>query len=305
MRKQILIIITLLSMTMFMNCRTVKNAVSGADSNHGKEKAFSSPSNNPIDVNNPFTISFDYSDQSGSKTEMSLEYIYDHYASKYKKDGESDYKDLLPEEIRQLQAIVSNEHTKEYYRDNFSTSSDIEKSWNLLIKQDDKEFTLHGQNVNPKDFPILSGIISFFDYTHEYTESGVPFPSGDLVSFNYRHKGSMRPGGPEYQLTRNENGSYKLVYTNDSKQYVNGKTENKEKLLDSKVGSEIIDMLKAGKVQNYRSYYNAYGVMDGSSWSMSIKFSDGKVLSSGGYMSGPRDDSGLKNTLKYLDSLLK
>ena len=164
---------------------------------------------------------------------------------------------------------------------------------------------MHGVNVNPEDYPIVKNIISFYDYLIEYNESNTPFATGKLVYFHYAIRGSMRPGGPAWEVNAMPDGKYKFTYTDDRPTFQGKPEEVKEIICDASLGDEMYNFMKEGRVQDYRSDYYAVGVQDGSSWSFSARFSDGKSYRSSGYMDGPRDMSGVNNCLDLLNKLLK
>ena len=116
----------------------------------------------------------------------------------------------------------------------------------------------------------------------------------------------MRPGGPEWTVELQSDGRYKVSYMNDAgTKFTDKEPERKEKIFNSKVGDDLVEIFRKGKIQTYKSDYMNPGVTDGSSWRFEARFSEGKSVRSGGYMDGPRDMSGINNALKYVEELLK
>jgi len=287
---------------LFTQCKTTRSAIAGSNDQPDREKALTG---DKFNYEKDFELNFKLTGTNVSERTASIKFNRGYYETYYKRDGESNARLLDKEGARALVEPLNHIDMTQYYRENTANSTIINNDWTLELKQEGSNFNMHGANVNPEDFPIVNCVMSYFDYLFEYNESTTPFSTGKLLSFTYYIRGSMRPGGPKWELNAMGDGKYKLVFTDDSPTFMNKPEVVKEMVCDEKVGEALYNFMKEGRVQDYRSYYQAVGVMDGSSWSFSASFSDGKSYRSGGYMDGPRDRSGINKSVDYLEELLK
>lgn len=268
---------------------------------HGKEKAYNGVEKPGMLKELRFTVL--ENDEETTGIEMKL--IDNFYDTRYTKDGERNYKMISLREAQMLQDILEHIYQAEdYYQDYKMKKGQKGLEWHLGTKHDGAVFLLNAEGVSPNSFGIVNAVTGFLDGIFEFTTSDKPFPAGKLKSFYYSNKGSMRPGGPEWDVKATADGGYEVTYTDDSGQFMDKEPVEKKKTFGAEVGDKITEFLKAGKAQNYKEEYMNPGVTDGNSWRFSAYFDSGKGLRSGGYMDGPRDMSGITNTLRYLEGLM-
>ncbi len=294
----LVVVTTLLLLTQ---CRTTRSAMANSNDQPDREKALTGDRFNP---EKDFTLNFTLSENGTLERTAKMNFNRGYFEAYYKRDGESNARLLDKKGASGMVDMLNNIDMSQYYRENTSNSNTFSNEWTLKLKQEGSDFDMHGVNVSPEDYPLVKSVMSFFDYLFEYQESNTPFSTGKLLSFSYSIRGSMRPGGPKWELNAMDDGKYKLVFTDDSPKFMNKPEEVKEMICDEQVGETLYNFMKEGRVPDYRSYYQAVGVYDGSSWSFSASFSDGKYYHSGGYMDGPRNRAGINNCVDYLNKLL-
>ncbi len=299
----------LLAMLLLIHCKTPNTVVT--NNQQVKEKALSgSGFSTDKDISINYTLASNgLADEIISVVKTSKGY----YEATHTMKNMTKTLKLEPQEVENLIGCIQKNITDEYYKENVSNSNDLNNEWHLDIKQPDTEFFMHGKNVNPNDYlPValissqIDLLLAYASYSSNTTASNSnSFPKGSLVSFSYSVKGSMRPGGPEWKLSVMEDGKYKLTYRNDQMAFNGEEPEIKEIICEPEVGNDILQFLKDGNAHNYNSYYSNPGVTDGSRWSLDVRFSSGKTISSSGYMAGPKDESAIDNSINYLNNLLK
>ena len=119
---------------------------------------------------------------------------------------------------------------------------------------------------------------------------GTKAPEGDLLSLEYTISG-MR-SGYEYE-GHVEQGS-------DSAFVLTAMKESYGPLYQKRIGKEVLEE----KMYGYKeSYSPIFKVLDGYSWHLRVRFSDGTSISSGGSNARPEGD-GLKRLENYLNQLI-
>ena len=294
--------IMLLAMTALTSpCNAQSNLPK--DVKHGKEKAYTGDKKpGPLKA-----IRFTILENDEETTDLDVKNEHGFFEVKYKKGDLLEYKMLDPRRIEMLQDILEHVYQhNDYYQDYTSKKGVKGLEWHLGTQHESAALLINATKVSPKDFGIVNAITSFFDSECEFTLPDTPFPEGKLTYFHYSNKGSMRPGGPEWTVELQSDGRYKVSYMNDAgTKFTDKEPERKEKIFNSKVGDDLVEIFRKGKIQTYKSDYMNPGVTDGSSWRFEARFSEGKSVRSGGYMDGPRDMSGINNALKYVEELLK
>lgn len=269
---------------------------------HGKEKAYNGAENPGLLKELRLTII--ENDVETTDLEMKLEHEY--YIVKYEKNGKSYRKTLNPSHTDLLQMMLETSYTHDdHYQDYKLKKGPKNTEWHFCTKHANAVVLINGTNMTPENFNIVKAVISFIDHEFELNETNTPFPEGKVTYFYYSDKGSMRPGGPEWTVTRESDGLYKVKYFDDRGKFEGREPVTKEKVYDAKVGDDLLEIFKKGKIQNYKSEYVDHGVTDGSRWKFEVKFESGKSVRSGGYMDGPRDSSGINDALKYLNKLME
>ena len=294
--------IMLLAMTALTSpCNAQSNLPK--DVKHGKEKAYTGDKKpGPLKA-----IRFTILENDEETTDLDVKNEHGFFEVKYKKGDLLEYKMLDPRRIEMLQDILEHVYQHDDYYQDYTSKKGVEGlEWHLGTQHESAALLINATKVSPKDFGIVNAITSFFDSECEFTLPDTPFPEGKLTYFHYSNKGSMRPGGPEWTVELQSDGRYKVSYMNDAgTKFIDKEPERKEKIFDSKVGDDLVEIFRKGKIQTYKNDYMNPGVTDGSSWRFEARFSEGKSVRSGGYMDGPRDMSGINNALKYVEELLK
>ena len=270
---------------------------------HGKEKAYKGDANpGPLEA-----IRFTILENGEETTDLDVKNDHGFFEVRYKKGDMKEYKMMDPRRMEMLQDILEHVYQHEdYYQDYTSKKGVKGLEWHLGTKHKSAALLINATKVDPEDFGIVNAITGFFDSECEFTVPDTPFPEGKLTYFCYTNKGSMRPGGPEWTVELQSDGRYKVSYLNDAgTKFTDKEPEHKEQIFDAKVGDDLLEIFRKGKIQTYKSDYMNPGVTDGSNWRFEARFSGGKSVSSGGYMDGPRDMSGIDNALKYVEELLK
>lgn len=127
---------------------------------------------------------------------------------------------------------------------------------------------------------------------------GTKAPEGDLLSLEYTISG-MR-SGYEYE-GHVEQGS-------DSAFVLTAMKESYGPLYQKRIGKEEVNGLRQivleEKMYGYKERYSPiFKVLDGYSWHLRVRFSDGTSISSGGSNARPEGD-GLKRLENYLNQLI-
>ena len=300
MNKKNIITFIIASVFACIPCYAQKPSMKGIT--HGKEKAYNGEEK-PGEIKElHYTLIQDDVEQ----TDIELKYVSHFYEATYTKDGERHVKTIDPREIQMLQDILEHIYKAEdYYQDYKAKKGPKGLEWHLGTKHQNAVFLINAERVEPEKIGIVNAITGYFNAAFELTTSDKPFPEGKITLLTYSNRGSMLPGGPQWRVEATNDGGYEVTFTDDRAKFNGGQVVEKKIKCPAKVGDDLLEILKAGKVQNYKSQYMNPGVTDGNSWSFSVKFSGGKTVSSQGYMDGPRDSSGINNTLKYLDNLIK
>lgn len=299
MDKKIIITCIVAFIIAIIPCYAQKKKMKGVS--HGKEKAYQGDEKPGKLKELRFTVL----ENDEETTEIEMKQIHNFVEIKYLRDGERNYKSISPLELEKLEFMLEHIYPHEdYYQDYTSKKGQKGLEWHLGTKHESAVFLLNAERVSPDNFGIVHAVTGFFDEIFEYTTVDKPFPTGKLKSFYYSNKGSMRPGGPEWNVKATADGGYEVSFTDDSGKFMGKEPIVKKKIFGAEVGEKITEFLKAGKAQNYKEEYIDPGVTDGSNWRFSALFDSGKSLSSHGYMDGPRDMSGITNTLRYLEGLL-
>ena len=301
MNKKIIITCIIVMAAVFTSCfgqPNKHNTMKGVS--HGKEKAYDG--DKMPGMLQELRLSILENDEETTSIEM--KYMHGFYDTRYTTNGKRHMKAADPRQIRMLQDILEHIYQAEdYYQDYKSKKGPQGLELHVGTKHDNAVFLLNAERINPKDFGIVNAILGFFDSEFELVTPQLPFPDGKLTLFTYTNKGSMRPGGPEWTVKATD-GGYEVTYFNDSGKVFNEEPIQKKQKFSAEVGEKITEFLKAGNAQSYKSEYMNPGVTDGSRWTFTVQFDSGKSINSGGYMDGPRDSSGITNSLKYLESLM-
>ncbi len=299
MDKKIIITSIIAFIIAVIPCCGQQNKMKGVS--HGKEKAWEGDKDPGTIKELHLTIL----ENGEETTDIEMKQVDRFYEARYLKDGKRHYETIEPRDLEMLKFITAPIYEKQdYYQDYKSKKGPKGLEFHLGTKYDNAVFLLNGEGLDPLSFDIVNAVIIFFDKVFEFNQPDKPFPQGKLTLFTYTHKGTMRPGGPEWRVESKPDGTYDVTYTNDSMVMEGKEAEVKKKNFPGEVGEKLAGFLKSGKAQNYKSDYNNPGVMDGSSWALYAKFDGGKDISSRGYMNGPRDRSAIDNTLKYLEELM-
>ena len=298
--QKIIILMTILTIASFITpCSAQKKTLKGVS--HGKELAYTGDADaGPLEMLR-LTVLKDEEEI----IDIELDGKHGYYEAKYIKEGERDYKVLTPQDVLMLQDVLLKTYTNEnYHQDYKSKKGEKGTEWHLGTKHKNAAFLINGIRVDYKNFAIMNFVINYFNDVFEFTNIDKPFPKGNLKYFRYSHKGSMRPGGPEWTVERMNDGTYKVTYIDDSSKFMGEEIVKKEKECDESLGESLCEIFRKGKIQNYKSEYINPMVMDGSSWNFEVKFDDGTYIRTHGYMDGPRDRSGITNSLKFLEELM-
>ena len=132
------------------------------------------------------------------------------------------------------------------------------------------------------------------------TSASQPDARPKVITLSYHKTDGRRYPQAWYDFRMEENGSYTLV---------NSTNRSLEKGLQAVVPADVADSLaqivREEKMTKYKEHYKPpFEILDGTSWSLYVRFEDKTSLSSSGYMAWPRGD-GLKRLNNYLDNLWK
>ena len=123
-------------------------------------------------------------------------------------------------------------------------------------------------------FCMIAGIMSLIG-------CGTPEPTGELLSVDYTHSGTMAGYIYEGRVKQDSNGNYVLT----------AMKENYGPLFQKQISKEAVDSFKQiiieEKMYKYKEHYTPrMEVLDGEGWHFAAKFSDGTRI----YSSGSNED---------------
>jgi len=118
-----------------------------------------------------------------------------------------------------------------------------------------------------------------------------PDPGMKIVYLQYARYGMRSNVEKKYEMIwEEEERRYKLTYEDY-------KGEIKTSYTDFSFGVEIGEILREGKVDKYKDYYDpGRSVLDGWTWHFEVKYAGGKSVRSGGRIRKPSDFSGVERT---------
>ncbi len=140
-------------------------------------------------------------------------------------------------------------------------------------------------------FCMIAGILSLIG-------CGTPEPTGELLSVDYTHSGTMAGYIYEGRVKQDSNGNYVLT----------AMKENYGPLYRKQISKEAVDSFRQiiidEKMYKYKEHYRpSMEVLDGEGWHFAAKFSDGTRLYSSGSNAWPRGN-GLGRIQGYLQRLI-
>ena len=302
MKRKHLLTMILASVLICLPCAAQNKSTKKMKITHGKEKAYTGE-----DVPGELKeLRLTIIEDDVETTDVEMKYVANFYEVKYVKNGEKHYKMMARNRVHILESALGDMYKMEdNYQDYLCKKGPKNTEVHLGTKHEHGVFLLNGVQMTSSQFPIVGFVISFMDNELELVEPNTPFPEGKLTYFHYSNKGSMRPGGPEWTVEREADGRYKVTYFDDRGKFERRTPEKKEKVFDSKIGDDLLEIFRNGKIQNYKEEYVDPGVQDGSSWRFEVKFDSGKSIRSYGYMDGPRNSSGMNGAVDYVRKLLE
>ena len=140
-------------------------------------------------------------------------------------------------------------------------------------------------------FYMIAGILSLIG-------CGTPEPTGELLSVDYTHSGTMAGYIYEGRVKQDSNGNFVLT----------AMKENYGPLFQKQISKEAVDSFKQiiieEKMYKYKEHYRpSMEVLDGEGWHFAAKFSDGTRIYSSGSNAWPRGN-GLGRIKGYLLKLI-
>lgn len=154
-------------------------------------------------------------------------------------------------------------------------------------------------------FGIIPLLALFFAFLSCSTSAKKP--QGKMLSFRYSEHGSMAQPNCDFTVTRIDDKTCTVRYFNHDKEIPDTiQNYDEEMMYDTLTFSislldEIQNVVMAHKMWKYKEHYSPmFDVLDGTSWSLSIRFDDDVSISSGGYHSWPKDKG-----LREVDDLLR
>lgn len=140
-------------------------------------------------------------------------------------------------------------------------------------------------------FYMIAGILSLIG-------CGTPEPTGELLSVDYTHSGTMAGYIYEGRVKLDSNGNFVLT----------AMKENYGSLFQKQISKEAVDSFKQiiieEKMYKYKEHYRpSMEVLDGEGWHFAAKFSDGTRIYSSGSNAWPRGN-GLGRIQGYLLKLI-
>lgn len=140
-------------------------------------------------------------------------------------------------------------------------------------------------------FYMIAGILSLIG-------CGTPEPTGELLSVDYTHSGTMAGYIYEGRVKQDSNGNYVLT----------AMKENYGPLFQKQISKEAVDSFKQiiieEKMYKFKEHYRpSMEVLDGEGWHFAAKFSDGTRIYSSGSNAWPRGN-GLGRIQGYLLKLI-
>lgn len=145
--------------------------------------------------------------------------------------------------------------------------------------------------MNKLMFCMIAGILSLIG-------CGTPEPTGELLSVDYTHSGTMAGYIYEGRVRQDSNGNFVLT----------AMKENYGPLFQKQISKEAVDSFKQiiieEKMYKYKEHYTPrMEVLDGEGWHFAAKFSDGTRIYSSGSNAWPRGN-GLGRIQGYLLKLI-
>lgn len=140
-------------------------------------------------------------------------------------------------------------------------------------------------------FYMIAGILSLIG-------CGTPEPTGELLSVDYTHSGTMAGYIYEGRVKQDSNGNFVLT----------AMKENYGPLFQKQISKEAVDSFKQiiieEKMYKFKEHYRpSMEVLDGEGWHFAAKFSDGTRIYSSGSNAWPRGN-GLGRIQGYLLKLI-
>ena len=140
-------------------------------------------------------------------------------------------------------------------------------------------------------FYMIAGILSLIG-------CGTPEPTGELLSVDYTHSGTMVGYIYDGRVKLDSNGNFVLT----------AMKENYGSLFQKQISKEAVDSFKQiiieEKMYKYKEHYRpSMEVLDGEGWHFAAKFSDGTRIYSSGSNAWPRGN-GLGRIQGYLLKLI-
>ena len=128
---------------------------------------------------------------------------------------------------------------------------------------------------------------------------GTPEPTGELLSVDYTHSGTMAGYIYEGRVKQDSNGNFVLT----------AMKENYGPLFQKQISKEAVDSFKQiiieEKMYKYKEHYRpSMEVLDGEGWHFAAKFSDGTRIYSSGSNAWPPRGNGLGRIQGYLLKLI-
>lgn len=121
---------------------------------------------------------------------------------------------------------------------------------------------------------------------------------GKIISFSYNY-GGFSKGYYNYSIEVKDD---KVIFEANGH---NGVDLNINKEIDSSKLEELAKLINKEKIYEWNNFEEKKeGVLDGNSFSLTIKYDDGKTITAKGYMKYPKNyDEKMSKLLEFIDSL--
>ena len=239
--------------------------------------------------------------RSGAICKVDIERVDDKtcIVSYLSRDGHKKYDSIscdakLLDEVREV--VMEKKMWK--YKDHYTPKQKIldGSSWSLSISfMDDEDYDYHistgGYMASPND----GGTEAIMKIVKKYVERSATEMSSPLQYYEYRENGTMAQPNCDFKIERVDDKTCSVRYFNHKKKMgvVNGHYDYDSMYDTIKLPIAVLDSVRdvvvAKKMLEYENHYMPpTTVLDGTTWSLCLKFVDGRYVSSSGSNAWPQ-----------------
>jgi len=118
-------------------------------------------------------------------------------------------------------------------------------------------------------------------------------PDGDITYFKYEKHGMRSNPIIICKVERQADGRYKAIYQDYE--------VDDSAMCDASIGNDIRGYIQEGKVAEYKDYYDpGKRVLDGNTWRLEVRYTNGGRIVSGGRVKKPKDFLGVERSIERI-----